>query len=500
MVWSAALGLAGNIYAANQASSDAAAARADQRYIQDRQMELANANMAMQLAQDRERRENNAYNRQIEEMNRGIAADERRYQQGLFEEYKQTLMDERREQRERQILEDREAARLATFRMEQILRNEDISQDERDYAISQLNEAKATAAGERDEDLRRFLEERDQKEIERDFVLREYDESKRQTLLERQEAMARQDNIMAQITRMQGDLASAQSAMGLAPEMKEISEADFDQEYNARLASYTDDVDRAADRVASIGESDLIRRGMDRSTQATARRGEIAGRLAREYQNARIKARDDAMKYITGEASAINRNVNDILGRRGTMLKEVAGVSGAGIDQLSRLGFAPSAANVYRNATSVPSEVYNRSIGSANNFRSPVNIGSAIYNSQSPVASLANYGVTNSAATSANTGIGSAMINPASMNLGSIGGFGNAGSIYNNMASGAADYANLMRGRADTAGQGFGSSLNNILKDNSSSINDFFDRKFGMGAYSNSGSDYRSSIPQYERG
>ena len=86
MVWSAAIGLAGNIYAANKASSDAAAARADQRYMQDRQMELANANIAMQLAQDRERRENNAYNRRIEEMNRGIAADERAYQQQLFED------------------------------------------------------------------------------------------------------------------------------------------------------------------------------------------------------------------------------------------------------------------------------------------------------------------------------------------------------------------------------------------------------------------------------
>jgi len=50
MVWSAALGLAGNIYASNQASKDAAAARADQMYIQRQQNDLANANMAMSLA------------------------------------------------------------------------------------------------------------------------------------------------------------------------------------------------------------------------------------------------------------------------------------------------------------------------------------------------------------------------------------------------------------------------------------------------------------------
>jgi hypothetical protein len=88
-----------------------------------------------------------------------------------------------------------------------------------------------------------------------------------------------------------------------------------------------------------------------------------------------------------------------------------------------------------------------------------------------------------SAATSANTGIGSGIFNPGSMNLGNMNGFGNAGSIYNNMATGAANYANQMRERSRTASDGVGSSLNNILKDNSSSINDFFDKKFGMGNY-----------------
>ena len=115
----------------------------------------------------------------------GIAADERAYSQRLFEEYRQTLLDERQEQRERQILEDREAARLATFRLEQILQNQEISAQEREFAISQLNEAKAIAAGERDEDKRRFLEERDRKEIERDFMVQEYQQSKAQRAEER---------------------------------------------------------------------------------------------------------------------------------------------------------------------------------------------------------------------------------------------------------------------------------------------------------------------------
>ena len=483
MVWSAALGLAGNIYAANVASADSAAALAEQRRMQDRQLELANTNIAMQLAQDRERRENNAYNRRIEEMNRGIAADERRYQQQLFEQYRQTLLDERQEQRERQILEDKEAARLATFRLEQILQNEQISAQEREFAITQLNEAKAVAAGERDEDKRRFLEDRDRKEIERDFLVQEYQDAKAQRADERAFALDRQDTIINQIARMQGDLAAAQSAMGLAPEIEQITQADFDREYERRLGDYMGDVDRAADRVASIGESDLIRRGMDVSTQGTARRGEIAGRIANEYTKARQKARDDAVKYITGQSRALTQNVNDIIGRRGAMLKEVAGVSGAGIDQLSRLGTGPSAADFIRNANLIPTGIYSRNIASANNFRAPVGISSAIYNAQSPVASTANYLVNNSAATSANTGIGSAILNPASMNLGSISGFGNEGSLLNNAATSAANFYDSMRNRATEASRGVGSNINDILKDNSSSIDNFFDRKFGMGQW-----------------
>lgn len=488
MVWSAAIGLAGNIYAANKASRDAAAARAEQRYMQDRQMELANTNIAMQLAQDRERREANAYNRRIEEMNRGIAADERRYQQELFEQYRQTLLDERQEQRERQILEDREAARLATFRLEQILQNEEISAQEREFAISQLNEAKAVAAGERDEDKRRFLEERDRKEIERDFMVQEYQESKAQRAEERAFALARQDTIINQIMAMQSDLAAAQSAMGLAPEIEQITQADFDREYERRLGDYMGDVDRAADRVASIGEANLIRGGMDRSTQATARRGEIAGRIANEYTAARQKARDDAIKYITGQSRALTQNVNDIIGRRGAMLKEVAGVSGAGIDQLSRLGTGPSAADSIRFASLIPTGIYNRSIASANNFRAPVGIGSAIYDSQSPVANLAQYGVTSSAAAPYNINIGSSVINPASMSMGNINGFGNASSMLNNAATSAANFYDTMRQRASRASEGVGSALNDILRDNSSSIDDFFDRKFGLGKYRNNDS------------
>ena len=62
-------------------------------------------------------------------------------------------------------------------------------------------------------------------------------------------------------------------------------------------------------------------------------------------------------------------------------------------------------------------------------------------------------------------------------------GFSNASSMLNNAATSAANFYDTMRQRASRASEGVGSSLNDILKDNSSSIDDFFDRQFGMGKY-----------------
>ena len=482
MAWSAALGLAGSAFGAISASRTARAQMAQQQYMFDKQMELQELQVGMARDAQRRQVEENAYQRQIEQMNRLIASQEREYQREQSEEYKEQLMAERRAVIERQIQEDREAARQRQFQLEQLLQNQDLRAEEREFAIEQLNEAKAVASGERDEDMRRFLEEREMAKIERDFVLDEYNKLQDQALLEREQDLAIRNQVLAQVGQMQDAVQGASQQLGYVPEIPQLTEEDIAREIRRREADYISDVDRAADRVASVGEAELIRRGIDESTTGTARRGEIASRLAEEYQNARQRAYDDAMNYITGKSCAMASNVGDIIKRRSSILGETADVAGAGLNVLQRLPSVASAQNAYGMATRAPSAIYNRNVSSANDFRAPVSIGSAVYDRSNVGPALAQFRVPPSAASNAGMNVGSQIFNPYSVSIPNPSTYmTNAGSIGNQLLTSATSSANTAYNRAYDASSGFGSDMRSFLDDNSSSIDGFFNDLFGRG-------------------
>ena len=490
MAWSTAIGLGIQAYSAMKAGGQAASGQAYQNYYNQQQMNLQNANFALGLDQERERKEENQYRRQIEQLNRSIAADERREQLRMSQEYKEQLMNERRFEIERQIKEDREAARLSTLRLERILKNEDLAEDERAFAIQQLEQAQAVAGGERDEDMRRFLEERESKKLEREFAMAEYTDSKMRADMERQDDLRIRDQIMASIFGLQNTLQGTQSELGAVPMINQFTEADVNAEYQNRLGDYTADVDRAADKVASINEANLIRGGIDESTTGTDRRGQVASRLANEYQKARVKAQDDALKYMTGMSGAMTNNINDIMKQRTGILSENASVAGAGIDQLMRLPDVRGTSDQVRYATSLPTSIYNRNVGSANDFRAPVPIGSGIFSGMDNIANMAQARNLGSAAYMPN--IGSAQLNPISM----VGGnpstyFSNANTMANNLSTNATTMANALNKRSYDASSGFGTSFRDLLDDNSGSIDDFFNKAFGMGGYNPNSSVYQ---------
>ena len=487
MVWSQAIGLGIQAYSANRAANLATSGQDWQNYFGKRQMDLQNANFALGMDQERERKEENAYRRQIEQLNRSIVADERREQLRLSQEYKEQLMSERRVEIERQIKQDKEAARLSQLRLERILQNEDMAEDERAFAIQQLEQAKAVAGGERDEDMRRFLEEREAKKLEREFAMAEYTDSKTRADMERQEDLRIRDQIMASIFGLQNTLEGTQAGMGAIPMIDQFTQADINAEYQNRLGDYTADVDKAADKVASINEANLIRGGIDESTTGTDRRGEVAGRLAQEYTKARLKAQDDALKYITGKSGAMTTNINDIMKQRTGILSENAGIAGAGIDQLMRLPGVRSTSDQVRYASSLPTSVYNRNVGSANDFRAPVAIGSGIFTGMNNIPGMAQGdGRFSSAAYMPN--IGSARYNPMSMDGGNPSQyFNNANSMANNLSTNATSMANALNQRSYDASSGFGTSFRDLMDDNRGSIDNFFDKAFGTGQYS---SDY----------
>ena len=482
MPWSAALGLAGSAFSAISASNTASAQMEMKQRELDQQRQFQQQQLSLAADAQRRQDEENAYRRQIEQMNRIIAQQERDYQLGQVEIEREQLMEERRADIERQLQEDRAAARQRQFQLEQLLENQDLAQEERDFAVRELEEAQAIAAGERDEEKRRLLEDRAMAQAQRDFLIGEFEAAKRQADQERQRDLAIQNQIMAQAQGLQSQLQGTAAQLGYVPEIPVLSEADIASEINRRTQQYQSDVDRAADRVASVNEADLIRSGLDESTPGTARRGEVAARLSQEYQNARQRAYDDALNYITGRQDAMSTNVANILDRRQAMLGETADISGAQLNTLQNLRNAQSATGVYDMAAAVPDGIYQRGLVSANDYRAPVNVGTSIYDGTRVGSGLAGYINPGSAATTAGLRVGSAVAQPISQTLQNPSTYyGNAQSIGNNILNQVSNNAATAYDRAAGASAGFGSAFRDLVADNSDQIDDFMSGIFSNG-------------------
>lgn len=474
MAFSALLGLAGSAIGAIGASRDAASARAQQDYQFRQQMELQELNLGLMRDAQRDQREENSYQREIERMNRLIREQERDFELQQLRQNQDALMEQRRMDIERQIQEDKEAAKIQQFNLEQLLKRQDIAEEERAFALSQLEQAKAVAAGERDDDMRRFLEERAMAEIERQYLMDQYEGAQRQATAERNEQLATRDEIFNSIYGYQAALDQTAAGLGMIPEIERVTGADIASEIDRRSAQYQSDVDRAADRVASVNEAALIRSGLDESTPGTARRGDIAARIANEYQSARSRAYDDALKYITGESALMASNVNDIMKRRSGILSETANVAGAGIDQMMKVPQAASAVDAYRLAQMVPSGIYNRSVSSANNYRAPVQIGTAaVAGSMTP--GIADYNRPTSLVNNAGFNLDSAIFNPYGVNTNDPNAYlSNAQSIGNNLYNAAATSSQNAAQRSYGASSGFGTQFNKFLNDQSATKGSFF--------------------------
>ena len=452
-----------------QANKRAKEARQLQEYMFREQMGLQRANLG--LAQDafRQSMEENQYLRQIEQLNRLMAQEERQFQLDELEKNKQILLEERREQIERQIKEDKEAAKLAAFRMERLLKNEELSVQEREFAIQQLKEAQRIAQGEADEDKRRFLEAQELRKIERDFQMQEYQEAKALAEGEKAEQMAFRDRIMNNIDSLRTALSETATKLGDIPEIERLTQGDINAETDRRTKAYQSDIDRAAEAVASVNEANLIRGGIDASSTATDARGEIARRLAEEYQGARMKAGDDALSYITGQNQALNANLDAILGRRGAILDETAKIGGVGIDQMMQMQNLPSSLGIYNMASSLPTGVYDRNTLSAGNYRSPVNMSSAIYSGLSPIASMAQYRNIPSLSTNQGFNVKSGIFAPTPISTPNASTYmSNANNIGSNLLTSATSgYTNAMTNLAN-ASSGFGTDLAEVGADASS--------------------------------
>jgi hypothetical protein len=472
MVWSTVLGIGASLLGSSSAKKQASADRAAQQDQLNFQKLAQQQSFDLAMRQLNQQDDVNEYIRQMEQLNRITAADERRFQIDQVGQYQSALSEERRYAIDRQIKTDQDAAKQRAFQLEQLLKNQGLSKQERDFAVQQLKQAQSIASGERNEDLMRFYEEREQANQEREFMLDEYGRVQGQAQSERDYDLGMRDKMLAEIYGLQTSLRDTQDSLGYIPEIPQLNPADIDAEVNRRIGDYTADVDRATDRVASINEANLIRGGIDRSTPATARRADVASRMAQEYRNARNQAYQDAVSYITGRSNATTQNINDIIGRRGVVLGETAAVNGSAIEQLMNLPQVGSSLDAMQFANLIPSSVYSRNLTSANNYQAPVSIDSAIYDRSGVGSEMAPTLNMPSSASYAGLDVSSQIINPYNYSTGDAGsGYMQIGSgIGNNILNSATDRYNSSRDRYTEASSGLGQSVQDAVNDYSPTI------------------------------
>jgi len=440
MAWSVVLGGLGllqQMSASNRAQSSFNQAQEFNRYAFDTMMDW--------------RQDEKDYTREIDALNRAIASDERTFAESELEEYKANLLKERQFEIDRMLALDKEAARQFAFKMEQYLQNQELSQQERQFALEQLEEAKRIAKGERDEDQRRFEMAKAQKEIERQFQLAEYNNARIQAMHERNAVMSQRERIMDDIKGLQTGLQDTYASLQDVPDVQPITQEEIDSEIARRTDQYISDVDRAADKVASVSEADLIRGGMDNSTQANSVRSDVASRLADEYQKARFKAYDDAMTYIGGQQNLRNTDLNTILASRDKQLGQYGNVFGAGITEMTNLPNAPTALG-YMNYQPM-SAIYDRSIGSsANNFQDKYGLRSAVTDG------YVNLGQGMSGLTGQNIGrmgTNMGMTMPSAVYGYNTQNWGDPNSVAGNMLTSATKYLENTLKRGDTVSKNF---------------------------------------------
>lgn len=470
--------------------ADRANDRAEDNYaLQQEQLEMLREQMAeqqryAQMSWDMMLDENE-YQRQWEQTNRLLNMQEREFELANVNEFSNRNYDAAmgmyRDDVARQVEADREAARMRAFRLNQLLQNQQITESERQFAIQQLQQAQSIAAGERDQDLFRFYQERAQAGEERDYMLGQFGEARSVAQQEKDLDLQLRDQMMQQIASMQGAVQSAASQLGVMPDAPQMDPAELEAEIMRRTSDYQSDVDRAADRIGSVNEANLIRAGMDASTPGNARRSEVASRMASEYKDARNRAYQDALNYISGKQDMLMRGYGADMDRRGAMLAEAAGVAGTGLQDLRSLPGYQSEMNAFNMLSAIPSAVYSRNIGSANNYATPVGINSGIYDRgvQDIGPAMSQYQVNQNLPLSALSGIldrnsvRSGIYEPTNLAIPSASGYftnaiNTAGNLFSNtstLAQGAWDRANNANIQAGNAWGQAGSSLTRFMND-----------------------------------
>ena len=323
-------------------------------------------------------RELQDYYMQINDQNQALVRDQLEYSRDWVQQNRDFLVAEQEYEKYRIGEGDRMAAQERARQLEKLINDEGITQAERDRALEELNYTRSVAAGERDFDVRQYEADQLQNQLEYQYRAREYERMLGMATDERDHVIQRQQEILDKAGLMDQEIQAMMASFGDVEPAKRYSEADVTRAEKEFYADYLADADRAADRLASVNEADLIRSGVDTSsTGDSSRRELLQEQLVPLYNKARINARNDALSYITGLQNNEIAAAQSEIDARASAMEEIMKGNGALLEVMQSLPNAPSAMS--RDYLQLGSGVLDpRNLTSAGDYNSPLRVGSGV--------------------------------------------------------------------------------------------------------------------------
>ena len=176
-----------------------------------------------------------------------------------------TRQDERQYFIDRQTYLDNLGQAQRDFDIQQLLNNQQLTQEQRDYALDQYEQAKQISTGERAysqqmlEELQALATQERAYDVQRQTRLDTLARDERQHMEQERTRIQGISDSMAQ------ELDQLRQTYGNLPQTRAFTQADVDAEAARRHTAYEANIDKAADRVASITEAELITNGIDTS-------------------------------------------------------------------------------------------------------------------------------------------------------------------------------------------------------------------------------------------
>ena len=282
------------------------------------------------------------------------------------------------------------AAEERARELEQFARDESTTAKERQLALDELEYVRQIAVGERDYDVKRFEEDQMRSELEYQKRVNDYEVQMGMADKERQFEIDRQSKILGQANTLSREIDDTIYSFGDLERVKRYGEDDVNEFTNEFYTGYLEDADRAADRLSSVNEADLIRRGVDNSTTGdSSRRRLLQEQLTPLYNNARNQARQDGMGYVSNlqnnEISAFNADVSS---RAAAIEEKIRGKEG--LLQVMRDMRNPVTAQTNGWASLGTGNNGGSVRSSAGDFRAPLNINSNVMQQRNYTPAMAN--------------------------------------------------------------------------------------------------------------